>query len=753
MYYLCFIFQVGKNPVIENSYPYREVLLTRSNLSSPLSFPVFNGEFNTETLKFVGRDELVEKIFSTYADSVEFLQIKNDIIIYLIKNKSHSILFTDRSDLNPLLISSIPDGKPIYTFPIMDEILQGRYCHVPISRVVRNLFFSNDGASGIKPDIPYLYDSLPETELYPTNFALVPFDDSDSKEYPIHNSSSTSYIRIPLIGYHGTSSFFIPSIFNPDIGLAPTLEKGMYGNNAYYFGNFWKAIRYAFRDSQYSTISLNGPLLTDSRPAGFIEMPNTSHLSRESKEVSDIIRDSPALVRFVIFLRNSSFLPRDLPKIVKADIKILRSIPELVDNRKSFMLYSNTFSPESSLKTFSDDYIDSIVGKPLFTPEDSVDSFGVTMDDTESLIPMPDSNRQEVVLKLYKSIHIASQELEPDSSVYAILLFKMPGELPDLAGFSLMTSGFLTDGKPINGSTITYIPEEKIRMMLPDYGIIRKDETDDVKRVIESIPTLEQTSHRLVMEDLARLSPRRSHILMELYSLPPELVEQISNIFIEGGRKLIIIRAINELQVLKTASQPIIPDKEEITDIQTIIDTNVANLEELGAKVHILTFTPNPSRFEGGTIRIKNKMCDIMMEESIETTKDGKRIFSRSSGKMAEEYVAEYPRTGGSMRVYPWSPSSLEPGTGTGTGTGDDKFSLESILPERWKSGETESLIVEPFRISTGKRSDIDGFNITSHTEIISRTPKSFIPLSWHIGDMRNLSRHHITMSVTARVL
>jgi hypothetical protein len=477
-----------------------------------------------------------------------------------------------------------------------------------------------------------------------------------------------------------------------------------------------------------------------------MEVPNTAHRDRDG-DVADIIRDSPALVRFVIFPRDSSHLPRELPPVKDGKTRIIREVPEVVG--RGFLTYSReSESGADAVKTFTDEYITSQVGAPLFSPEDTIETLGFGMEDTDSLIPLPGSTRQEVALRLFRSIHSASNKVPVGLSTYAVIVFKMPGDLPDMAAFSLMTSGFLTDGNPIYGSTITHIPEEKIRMMLPDFGVVAGAGAgagaENQMIITGSPPTLDQTSHRLAMEDLTRLAYSQAHVLIELYSLPPEITEQIAQICIASKRKLIIIRARNDLQPIPSASQPMIPKKEEMSDIQNIIDINVANLEGLGAKVHTLTFTPNPGRLEGGTVRIKNRICDIAMEESIELTKDGKRVFSRGSGKMAEEYVSEYPRSGGSMRVYPWA---------GGEGGGDDKFNLESILPARWKAGETDSLIVEPFRIAAGKRADSEGFNITSHTEIITRLPNSFVPVSWHLGDLRSLTRHHVPLSVGGRVL
>jgi hypothetical protein len=423
-----------------------------------------------------------------------------------------------------------------------------------------------------------------------------------------------------------------------------------------------------------------------------------------------------------------------------------------------------------SENTFTEEYIATQVGQRLFTPDDTVESLGIPMGDMVSLVPSPGSTRQEVALRLFRAIHTASTKASEGPSGYAgapfaVIVLKMPGDLPDMTAFSLMTTGFLTDGNPIYGSAITHISEEKIRMMLTDFGDIvpgtgtsgrGEGGRDRAQMVISGPPTLEQTGHRLAMEDLARLASPEAHVLIESYSLPPEITEQIAQICIASGRKLILIRARNDLQAIPSPSQPMIPSKDEMMDIQNIIDINVANLEGLGAKVHTLNFTPNPGRLEGGTIRIKNRICDVVMEESIEITKTGKRVFSRGSGKMGEEYVAEYPRTGGSMRVYPWA------GAGTGAG-GDGRdvadkergniFNLESILPTRWKEGESESLIVEPFRIAAGKKAETEGFNITSHTEIVVRRPKSFFPLSWHLGDLRSLTRHHIPLSVGGRVL
>ena len=62
MYYVCVIFEVG--PTIENSYPYREVLLTRNTLSAPFSFPEYNGEIDYKTGVLANDDPLLTNLIS-----------------------------------------------------------------------------------------------------------------------------------------------------------------------------------------------------------------------------------------------------------------------------------------------------------------------------------------------------------------------------------------------------------------------------------------------------------------------------------------------------------------------------------------------------------------------------------------------------------------------------------------------------------------------------------------------------------------
>jgi hypothetical protein len=745
VYKVCIILEVQKTT--PSSYPFREVILIRKNIHSPLSFPEYSGTFSPDTAEFIEPEPILQSILDSlpsigdYSDKLKSTKIIDNFIFITIPNSKPNIPSPSSPEYLSISLSSH------FFRVIMDEVLRGKYNHIPIVADVQKIFFvPSSNPNSIKPSNLKQYVSLIERNLFPTSFALVMTSPDDSFS-PRFNDS---YLPFPLIGYHGTSETSISRLLNPDIGFQPTLTNGMYGNNVYYFGSFFKAIRYAFRDSQYAVKPLNGSLQleeADSIQGGFIEMPNSVQLLKSTDSthniVADLIRNSPAIVRFVLFPGSISVLPDDRPPstIPKDKPSILnKELP--IGTRGGFTSFQRKFPPidvtSDDYKTFSTDYLLSQKGIPLFTPSDSLESFDISPLNNLSL--KPNSSRQNAVLKVYKALHMAQTLLSPDSSPpFAVIILKAPGELPDLAGFSLFTSGFLTNGVPILGSTISYIPEEKVRSLMAEYRSV----ISSTNIIINGVPDLEQSAHRLVMEDIVRIAPKNAHLLLESYSLPPECLERIGRILLESGRQLILFRAQNESPPLPSPSQPFLYSTDELKNIHKIIDINVGNFEEIGGKVYTIHYSPIKNK--GGTIRIGSRTCEIFMDDSIETTKSGKRIQYKLSGRDIEDYLAEYPRTGGSVRIYPYiSPD----------GKMKEDFKVDDILPILWKDETADTLFVKPFRILQQSRESTDSaFNITSHNEIVIRNPGAFLPISWHRGDLRSLTRHHIPMSVSQKVL
>jgi hypothetical protein len=317
----------------------------------------------------------------------------------------------------PIVIMIVPDSyvipdptNPVITQKhgaivrvIMDEIRQGRVCHAKIHSSVRNLFFASPDRESTIRDItpattPYFYE--PASDYVARSLALIRAP-AGTPDQILH---SPEHYRIPMIGYHGTSEAFVePAITK---GLRATKRGGMYGNDAFYFGSFYKAVRYAFRDSGYASMPQRTPLYKSDRPAGFMEVMNTAHNERGTDDIyTDLIRDSPALVRYVLFVKNPVFMPKNAKNIENVDApKVLKSIP--VKTSKAFITYQKT--PTGTGKTiYSRDYLNSQIGVPLF--EEGTVGVDVPTTDNSDLEVPSDSTREETTLRLYRSIHVATR--------------------------------------------------------------------------------------------------------------------------------------------------------------------------------------------------------------------------------------------------------------------------------------------------------------------------------------------------------
>lgn len=398
-YYVCILHE--NTSLTSQKYPFKDVSLIHDKGLGYLRFPLQKG--NPEDAR------------TGLKDISEELQSVLNMIPSDRSPKFNNI--TETSDGTPVLIMIVSDSysSPDPTNPlllqdhnvsiraIMDEIRQGRVCQAKVHSSVRDLFFvspaNSESVSDITPaSTPYFYE--PASDYIARSLALIRAP-SGTPDTILH---SPEYYRIPMIGYHGTSETFVePTITK---GLRPTKKGGMYGNDAFYFGNFYKAIRYSFRDSGYASMPQRTALYKSLRPTGFMEVMNTAHIDRASKDIhTDLIRDSPALIRFVLFVKNPIFMPKNAQLLENIDSpNILRTLPVKTSN--SFITYQK--NPTGTGKTiFSREYITSQVGEPLF--KNGTSDVDVPMTDDADLEVPSDSTREETTLRLYRAIHVATQ--------------------------------------------------------------------------------------------------------------------------------------------------------------------------------------------------------------------------------------------------------------------------------------------------------------------------------------------------------
>ena len=398
-YYVCILHENTSLP--PQLYPFKDVALIHDKGLGYLRFPLQQGkpEDARSGLRDISKE--LQSVLDTipvdrspvFTDIVE----SSDGIPILIMTVSDSYSKTDPS--NPLILQDYNISIRV----IMDEIRQGRMCHLRIHSSVRDQFFTSPNnvksvSDPTPPTTPYFYE--PASEYIARSFALVRAP-SGTPDTILH---SPEYYRIPMIGYHGTSETFIePTIAG---GLRSTKRGGMYGNDAFYFGSFYKAIRYSFRDSGYASMPQRTPLYKSPRPTGFMEVMNTAHIDPMTKDIhTDLIRDSPALIRFVLFIKNPVFMPKNAQELDNIDSpKTLRTLPSKTSNR--FLSYNK--DPTGMGKTiFSRDYIHSQIGEPLF--KNGTGEIDVPMTDDADLEVPSDSTREETTLRLYRAIHVATR--------------------------------------------------------------------------------------------------------------------------------------------------------------------------------------------------------------------------------------------------------------------------------------------------------------------------------------------------------
>ena len=339
---------------------------------------------------------------------------------------------------------------------------------------------------------------------------------------------------------------------------------------------------------------------------------------------------------------------------------------------------------------------------------------------------------------------------------YAVIVLRGFGDLPSTGAFSLMTSGFLTDGVTIPGNTISHVQEEKIRHIL---GLDTEEAPDGNKVRINAYDTIQHTDHRLAIEDLVRVLPLSAHVLLELSTLTTECIERIVRILIASNRRVVIYRVVREampdhfprtrddlsrIRSSKHKSASVAPNvngqerfvhltEEEYQLVQSEITNTIGHLRDLGGNPQDLVYNPDDM-----LVRINDRVCELLTRDHIRT-RGGARILYDPRDTLSE-YIGEY-KNGGSMREY-----NMTVPIRTGF--------VQEITPQEWETGKSDTLIVEPMRIKSGGRS----MNITSHTEVIIRDPKiddqpPFVSLSWHRGDLRTIQIHHEPMNTNMKVL
>lgn len=337
-----------------------------------------------------------------------------------------------------------------------------------------------------------------------------------------------------------------------------------------------------------------------------------------------------------------------------------------------------------------------------------------------------------------------------DERPFAVVILRAFGDLPMLSAFALMCSGFLTDGKAISGASISHVQEEKIRELLG----LESESLEGNTLTIGGYDPLKHTDHRLAIEDLVRILPKRGHCLLELCTLPSENVERILRILLASGRKVVLYRVMREAlpdhfprsaedrsRIRKSGKKAdVIPtsggqvhfthiSKEKYEFIKDLNTSTIGYLRDLGAKTHDLVYNPHDK-----LVKIESRACELLTNDNIRVI-GSQRVISDPRESL-KGYLEEYP-SGGSLREFKMS-----------TPIGRDY--VRPYIPKEWES--TDTLLVEPMRISDGKRS----INVTSHTEVVIREkegPAPFIPLTWHYGDLRTIQLHHQPLSTSLRVL
>jgi hypothetical protein len=644
----------------------------------------------------------------------------------------------------------------------MDEVRAGRYCHAPIDESVRELFFVPKGESSssltLRGGRAEVVSVLPETYEHngriPTTLAVVPVE--------------KGYLEFPRVGYHGTSEIFVDSILRE--GFRPTTRLGLYGNNAYYFGNYWKAIHYTFRDSQYATIPEDGALRTEEHPVGMLRVPSTRHGSAPGKMEEDLIRDSPAMIRFILFPRATVSFPD------KEDAPIRREVTSGVSGkgyRGDFVVYEQA-TGKSGVEEITPEQLEEIVStateEPLFAGDETVASLGVK--DTEPVLPLPlplaIRERRAGVFQAFRRIHVATQPAPPSLPPKGVIVIRPPGAFPDLGVFFLMTSGFLTStpgGLP--GASITHITEEEVREMTREGWGAMQGGSGKVREVLPGALT-SGVSHTLLMEDLVRCAPGDAHLLVEVATLPSGSIQRMRELMIQVGKEDVMIilgsRSGGYRRILgQNISTPHQYTEEEYRDMDNL-QREIAGA--LGVSTTMTYDTPIKKMFAPGTVTLRRSgeggggsrehSCSLRMEAGVFVDEYRRRVMYDKS-IYEKQYLREYSH-GGALRVIALSKD------GKSKTFDENKANLMTLLESRgWIPEEepgvgADTLLIEPFSFEyASKRRETSTTAMTNHTEIVIRdepgAPPRFLPVSWHRGDQRSIYRHHHPMDMGGRVL
>lgn len=741
---VCLIREVTP-PKETNGYPYRDVTLVSDPVSHTMRFPEYPA--STFQISQLGVDpDLAEEIHSNR---------EKQLRVFLVKG-----------DAPPSPDPAIPvvfRAEDTFIRVLLSEVASGKCCHATIHPEVRDLFFpkpdtdTTDTTDAIR-DVPTSGYNPADRGRLTSPMSLVRKEDG-------------GYHPLPLIGYHGTSEVFIPDILTGG-GLRKTTEYGLYGNNAYYFGSFDKAIRYAFRDSGYNTIGETAPLRTSKSPGGFLRVPGTRHRESGKKGMyEDLIRDSPAMVRFVLFPENTVRFPEGEPvKTLPPHGTPKGGLGYDVDTGNRFLRFTNT---PGEISSKDEDAIQQRVEASMETPlfGEGYMSSSAGIGETDPVIPVPPptdiANRQTATLMSYLRTHVATRTPSTDTDLPSVILLREPGVLPELADFFLMTSGFLTQTEGgIAGDTITHINEDEIRELTTETQLAlgggEGGDADGTRpRPFGSLGSM--TDYRVLMEDIVSVSPTDSPVLLSCATLTPESLVRIrENLTNKSGRPVLVIRATGGAKGSggkdHDMASPHAYTQEELTAIRLNLDTVASTL---GGVTETITYTPPKSNLFGkGIVTARDsesgpvRVCSLRMDHTTAYVK-GKRLMHNRSVH-ATAYLKEYP-TGGSYRVYklvrnPDKVPSQE----------QIRALKETLRGQGWSPedrGTSDTLVIQPFAYETpGSRGKTTLRSLTQHTEIVvagssGDEPPRFLPLTWHRGDQRTVFRHHHPMDTGMRVI
>lgn len=301
-------------------YPYREVLCVRDFESGVLSLPI------TNPAKLKELTDLGDSLSSSQRNEKELLQTANDVLewvdkLKMIKEDTRYIDVEDsyrmpvhiyrKKETSILMEDDIQQSSRLFFITTSEIYHYPHFCGIPIDPNVYNFLFTRFDGDGSKPLLGYVL------------------------------KTSSSYFELPYVVFHGTDSRFVEGETGIlKTGLRPTITNGMFGNGAYYFGDFWKAVRYSFRDSQYTMPSSRASSL----PEHLMLHPD----SPTGEDKIEVIRKAPAILRYIVFGKNIIHIPEifhgDIPtiKTFKAHDSFTIKDPEPKYTKTGKLLYDET---------------------------------------------------------------------------------------------------------------------------------------------------------------------------------------------------------------------------------------------------------------------------------------------------------------------------------------------------------------------------------------------------------------------------